>query len=507
MSLNYRLLQAAISAGATSTDLPTALRQALVLGGATPTTSALPDLWSSFLAAQGYSTGSTNDRLMAYLISKGYTTGSLTDRLLASATAGDLFSTTYDILNWFEVGDTGDAWDPYDQANTDAASNKSAVATVTGLRSSINLVSAGGAICWDGDSGLFLLHDHGQDRYFNLSSALGSGLDEPFCLVARAVWYVGFIRLVCVAPGAPNHVLFDIRVGDVVAGNPGSVSGLIQDAQANIAAVTGPSAPAAGTPCTVVVNRLVAGGDATVTVDGVSGTITAAAETGVPSLRYAETYGPAAYKWRLGRSVYRNRGATAQEIANAVLWVEEAYAGTPAANRAVLEDAAASGITLSNGNLTATNGTAAWMAASFTVDKCDDKWSATCTFDSGDFIVFGVTTDTSTMGTYPGSGSASWGYYSNNGQQLHGGVGSAFGATWAAGDEVKIELDATACTLEAFRMVAGNWVSQGTVDLLTLASPLDGTYSFCVGVYNGAATVNAGQTTFTVTSGFNVGVY
>lgn len=94
MSLNYRLLLAAQAAGATATDLGTAIRQALVLGGATPSTTDLNSLWASFLGTQGYTTGSLSDRLAAYLADKGYS-GSLNDMLLASATAGDLFINVY----------------------------------------------------------------------------------------------------------------------------------------------------------------------------------------------------------------------------------------------------------------------------------------------------------------------------------------------------------------------------------------------------------------------------
>lgn len=102
-SLNHALLLAAQSAGATATDLPTALRQALLASGATSSTAALNDLWGEYLVSKGYSVGSNTDRLGAYLKSLGYS-GSLNDMMFQSAQALDLFGVASYPLSFANLG-------------------------------------------------------------------------------------------------------------------------------------------------------------------------------------------------------------------------------------------------------------------------------------------------------------------------------------------------------------------------------------------------------------------
>lgn len=107
-SLNDALLQAAIAAGATSTSLPSALRQALAAQGVS-TQGTLNDMWMQFLAGRGFSAGSVSDRMLAYLGSQGLT-GSLNDRLLKAAVAGTLFipyiETIPSLVDYFIWSDT-----------------------------------------------------------------------------------------------------------------------------------------------------------------------------------------------------------------------------------------------------------------------------------------------------------------------------------------------------------------------------------------------------------------
>lgn len=80
--MNSALLTSLLAAGATTTSLPSAWREACIAYGAEDGTL------KTYLTMQGY-TGSVADMLMKFLGDKGYV-GTLTDRMAAAAAADDV---------------------------------------------------------------------------------------------------------------------------------------------------------------------------------------------------------------------------------------------------------------------------------------------------------------------------------------------------------------------------------------------------------------------------------
>ncbi len=162
-------------------------------------------------------------------------------------------------------------------------------------------------------------------------------------------------------------------------------------------------------------------------------------------------------------------------------------------------------ITLSNGNLTATDSalgdiTTEWVNS--TIGKSSGKWYWEITaITIGDLIV-GIKSGTSQY--YPGFSNDSYGYYSLDGKSYKNNVGAAYGATYIAGDVIGVALDMDGGTIKFYK----NNSLQGTA-----YSAISGTNYAAVGSAGSgvlfSATANFGATalTYTPPSGYNAGLY
>jgi hypothetical protein len=147
------------------------------------------------------------------------------------------------------------------------------------------------------------------------------------------------------------------------------------------------------------------------------------------------------------------------------------------------------GITLSNGNRTATrNATSApnWSAARGLVGLTSGKWSWELAIgtDSAGNVTVGIADALATLANFVGSDVHGWAYHAN-GQKYHTGVNVAYGAAYAAGDIIGVALDIDAGTLTFYK----NNVSQGVA-----YSGLSGTLFPAMSLFNqsDAVTVNFG---------------
>lgn len=162
-----------------------------------------------------------------------------------------------------------------------------------------------------------------------------------------------------------------------------------------------------------------------------------------------------------------------------------------------------SGVTLSNGNLTATSSVTGGLVRS-TISKSSGKWYweetvvSTLTHEP----VVGVANSTANLTLYLGGDINGWGYYGDNGNKYNNNSGVAYGATFVAGDVIGMALDMNAGTLTFYK----NGVSQGTA-----FTGLSGSIFAADGNTNESSvtTANFGATAFafTVPSGFNPGLY
>lgn len=162
------------------------------------------------------------------------------------------------------------------------------------------------------------------------------------------------------------------------------------------------------------------------------------------------------------------------------------------------------GVVLSNNNLTATF--QGQQIAMSLFGKTAGKWYWEVTIgNNGGTVSVGVGTINTPLSSVPGSTAASWVYLASNGNKVHNGTSSAYGATLAAGDVVGVKLDVTTGTLEFLK----NNVSQGVAYNTGLAGvglyPIVGSN----GVGTDACTVNFGASAFTysVPGGYNSGFY
>lgn len=225
------------------------------------------------------------------------------------------------LLNWYKptavdavFDDTGATGNFYDTGEAVTVDGSDQVTLVTGQRKVTPgetrldlapdtpplpgpLLQANGAMRFIGNGT--------QDRVLDCvrggaGSATGT-LGGAFYIACKVKWDDGFARIVIVEELEPHDAQIDFRIGAASASNPSGVSGVVQDAQANIAAISGITPPAAGDWVLVTIKRA-ANGNATVKVGGQSGTITKGAATAgtAANTRFAETYAPTGHDWSLG---------------------------------------------------------------------------------------------------------------------------------------------------------------------------------------------------------------
>ena len=148
---------------------------------------------------------------------------------------------------------------------------------------------------------------------------------------------------------------------------------------------------------------------------------------------------------------------------------------------------------ITNGNLSASYGSAAWTSAFGTLGVSTGKWYWEATLTSaGTDVGVGISTNPAgSANSYIGGDVNSWGYYANNGNKWNNGSSSSYGATYANGDVIGIALDLDAGTLTFYK----NNTSQGTA----FSSLASNTYFPALSVNNSSFAVNFGQRPFSYT--------
>ena len=148
---------------------------------------------------------------------------------------------------------------------------------------------------------------------------------------------------------------------------------------------------------------------------------------------------------------------------------------------------------ITNGNLSASYGSAAWTSAFGTLGVSTGKWYWEATLTSaGTDVGVGISTNPAgSANSYIGGDVNSWGYYANNGNKWNNGSSSSYGATYANGDVIGIALDLDAGTLTFYK----NNTTQGTA----FSSLASNTYFPALSVNNSSFAVNFGQRPFSYT--------
>ena len=420
--------------------------------------------------------------------------------------------TNADIIALYTAnGWSGDFYDTHDPATMGGVTNNQNIQSIAGKRASISLAPRSGALPsphWDSTYGGFQFHDTAVEQVLDPESTLGQ-LQDAFFICAEGRWHDGFLRLVCVSGSGGNPVLFDIRVGEDLAANPGGVSALVQNAQVNIANITGITVPAVDERFCVWMNRE-AGGNATLGImigsTTTTGTVTKGGSTGTDqaTIRYAENYAPTGTDFYLGRSVFvKGASLTQEQIDTMVSYVMADYtAATIPTGKAVFGTKGAD-ITLSNSDLTATKAAETWQSAGMSASaKTTGKFSTVFSIGAGTNWMVGLANASFGTGSFLGADANSIGYNSD-GNLYTAGSPAAFGAGFLLGYTIKVEVDTDAETADFYQWINGAWVQQGsTVDISGLGA---GVFP-AVALYGASAvTANTGQSDYTVTSGYPVG--
>jgi hypothetical protein len=157
-------------------------------------------------------------------------------------------------------------------------------------------------------------------------------------------------------------------------------------------------------------------------------------------------------------------------------------------------------ITLSNGNLTATD-SSGWFSCRSTISVSKGKWYWEYTVVSGTTQnIYGIANASASLSNLPGGDANGWGYQSVDGQKANNNSASAYGSTFTNGDVIGVALDMDGGTITMYK----NGTSQGI-----MFSSLTGSIFAAVGMRGASVTANFGATAFaqTVPSGFNAGLY
>lgn len=161
-------------------------------------------------------------------------------------------------------------------------------------------------------------------------------------------------------------------------------------------------------------------------------------------------------------------------------------------------------ITLSWGNLIATNSTAAWSSVRSTIAKSSGKRYREYTIGAGTDWFVGIGNSSATLSNYPWWDSNGYWYYYNDGSKWTANSYSAYWASYTTGNIIGVALDMTAGTITMYKNNVSQW---------TMYTGLTGNLYAMVGMYGNWAstsvTANFGATalTYTPPAGFNSGLY
>lgn len=144
-------------------------------------------------------------------------------------------------------------------------------------------------------------------------------------------------------------------------------------------------------------------------------------------------------------------------------------------------------ITLSGGDLIATNASASgtFSGVRSTDSHTTGKWYFELTLGSGNtnaMVGFG-TSGVVLTASFPGGNADGQGYYQADGNKWTGGSGTAYGATYAAGDVIGVAIDLDGDTCNFYK----NGADQGSISISGIA----GAVFACVSIYAAPASITA----------------
>jgi hypothetical protein len=159
-------------------------------------------------------------------------------------------------------------------------------------------------------------------------------------------------------------------------------------------------------------------------------------------------------------------------------------------NFATYNSALPSTMTLSEGNLKASQAGAAWLTTAATFYVSSGKWYWETRNTDNDYHMVGIVADS--FGTYTnhvGITADSYSYYNwaasgSAGNKYNNGVATSYGDQWAAGDIIGVALDLDAGTIEFYK----NNVSQGVA-----FTGISGTYAPAESLWTSGSIANFGQ--------------
>jgi hypothetical protein len=159
-------------------------------------------------------------------------------------------------------------------------------------------------------------------------------------------------------------------------------------------------------------------------------------------------------------------------------------------NFATYNSALPSTMTLSEGNLKASQAGAAWLTTAATFYVSSGKWYWESKNLGGVYEMIGIVADS--FGTYTnhvGATADSYSYYNwaasgSAGNKYNNGVATSYGDQWAAGDIIGLALDLDAGTIEFYK----NNVSQGVA-----FTGISGTYAPAESLWTSSSIANFGQ--------------
>ncbi len=184
-----------------------------------------------------------------------------------------------------------------------------------------------------------------------------------------------------------------------------------------------------------------------------------------------------------------------------ISWIENTASATYAKWNSADKDA---DITLSGGDLVASNSNGNSGMVRSTIGKSSGKWywEVTLTVIDNSSWDTGIANASATLTTYPGFDANGWAYWFNTGDKLTNNSLTAYSTTPSNGDVIGVALDMDAGTIKFLR---------NNTDLGVAFSGLSGTIYAAVGNNNSlfTATANFGASTMAYTApvGYNQGLY
>lgn len=397
----------------------------------------------------------------------------------------------------FANGEKGDYWDAYDTSKlfqhsdgTGAVADSVRVGKVAGVRGAYDSSQPTESLS---DLRPYYMAQHGAIRYHSVGPDIsteptpqwGTGYASGFFAAYRCKVNKGFFRMVQAENSTNYPVLYDVRVYS------DHVSACIAKSTQSPTTITGPTA-AGYDWVTVYINRT-ANGNATLYVNGTTGTVNngdLSSNLHATTMRDLETYG-SDYDMEYRRGIYIDRELTADEIANTVLpWLEAAPVNNlPAGTKCSFSPEDQKNFTLSNSNRTAAYNTVGWNTCRGNIGKSTGKWYFEVTYTTLANILLGVSTLTADTLTYLGADSFGWGMNSDGTKFNSPTAGGAYGAAPAQGDVLGVKVDLDNHTISIVDN-AGN-------DMGVMFSNLSGEVFPTVACYgNNNLTINAGQAAF-----------